>query len=81
MGQRPLKDLHLTIPKTVSRTHQNHLDGCTLFHVRTSTESEENSKRSKNLNSQVSYQQKMCMFYISNSTIFYNLKSKERVTD
>ena len=55
---KALKNLHLTVPKTASGTDQNHVDGYALFHVHCSTKSQEYSKRSKILNSQVSYQKK-----------------------
>ena len=79
-GKSPLKaakDLHLMVPKTVSRTDQNHVDGYALFHVRRSTKSQENSKRSKILNSQVSYQQKCTCFIFLAGPYFTNFKSKD----
>ena len=48
------------------------------FHVHCSTKSQENSTSSKILNSQVSYQNKMCMFYISSGIIFHKFEKQAK---
>ena len=72
------KNLHLTVLKTGSKIVQKHVEGYAFFHVHCSTKSQENSKRSKILNSQVSYQNKMCMFYISSWIIFHKFKKQAK---
>ena len=62
------KSLRLTVPKTGSKIDPKHVDSYAFFQVQCSTKSQENFKRSKILNSQVSYQKKsVCLyFYLEN---------------
>ena len=63
------KNMHLTVPRTGSKIGPKHVDGCAFFQLHCSTKSQENSKRSKILNSQVSFK-KNVYAYISSWTIF-----------
>ena len=74
------KNLHPRVPKTGSKIGPKHVDGCAFFQVHCSTKSQENSRRSKILNSQVSYQKKMRMLIFLAGQYFANFKSKQRVT-
>ena len=81
-GVKPLEapvNLHLTVLKTGYKTDQKHVDGY-AFSCALKYEVTGKFERSTVLNSQVSYQNKMCMFYIS-SWIIFHIKSKQRVTN
>ena len=63
------KNLHPAVPRTGSKIDQKHADCYAFFYVHCSTKYQENSKRSKILNSQGSYQKNLHV-YISSWTIF-----------
>ena len=83
-GAKPLeapKNLHPSVPRTGSKIDPKYADGYAFFDVHCSTESQENSRRSKILNSQASCQKKMCMVIFLAGRYFANFKSKQKVTD
>ena len=53
------KNLRPSVSKTGSKIDPKHVDGCAFFRVHCGTKSQENSQRSKILNSKVS--EKMCI--------------------
>ena len=71
MGEAGLeapKNLHLVVLEPESKIDQKHVNSYAFFHVHCSTKSKKNSKRSKTLNSQVSYPKKcVCSIFLLNN--------------